>query len=62
MTQMKKFEDLNNRFVSLGTGMTRQHKFRDRWWTLLMKQCRSYITFIHYFVFMMCLVRNNNLG
>jgi len=35
MTQMNKFEDLNNRFVSLGTGMTRQHKFRDRWWTLL---------------------------
>ena len=34
MTQMNKFEDVNNRFVSLGTGMTRQHKFRDRWWTL----------------------------
>jgi len=30
MTEMNKFEDLNNRFVSLGTGMTRQHKFKDR--------------------------------
>ena len=30
MTQMDKFEDLNDRFVSLGTGMTQRHKFRDR--------------------------------
>jgi len=30
MTQMDKFEDLNGRFVSLETGMTHRHKFRDR--------------------------------
>jgi hypothetical protein len=35
MTQMNKFEDLNGRFASLGTGMTQQRKFRDSWCTLL---------------------------
>lgn len=35
MTQSNKFEDLNGRFASLGTGMTQRYKFRDRWWTLL---------------------------
>jgi hypothetical protein len=34
---MNKFEELNDRFTSLGTGMTQQHKFRDRWCTLLLK-------------------------
>jgi len=24
--------------VSLGTGMTQQHKFRDPWWTLLFSE------------------------
>jgi hypothetical protein len=36
MTQMDKFEDMNGRFVSLGTVMTQRHKFRDRRWTLLL--------------------------
>jgi len=35
MTQINKFDDLNGRFASLETEMTRQYKFRDRWWTLL---------------------------
>jgi hypothetical protein len=30
MTQMNKFDDLNGRFASLGTGMTQPRKFRDR--------------------------------
>ena len=30
MTQLNKFEDLNDRFASLGTGMTQPNKFRDR--------------------------------
>ena len=38
MTQMNKFEDLNDRFASLGTGMTQRYKFRDRWCTLLYKE------------------------
>jgi hypothetical protein len=29
MTQPNKFEDLNSRFASLGTGMTPQNKFMD---------------------------------
>jgi hypothetical protein len=29
MTQSNKFEDLNSRFASLGTGMIPQNKFRD---------------------------------
>jgi hypothetical protein len=33
---MNKFEDLNGRFASLGTGMTQQRKFRDRWCTTLL--------------------------
>ena len=33
--QKNKFEDLNDRFANLGTGMTQRYKFRDRWWTLL---------------------------
>jgi hypothetical protein len=37
MTQMNKFEDLNDRFASLGTGMTQQRKFRDRGCTLLIE-------------------------
>jgi len=32
---MDKFKDLNGWFVSLETGMTERHKFRDRWWILL---------------------------
>ena len=35
MTQSNKFEDLNDRFTSLGTGMTQSNKFSDRWRTLL---------------------------
>ena len=38
MTQPNKFEDLNDRFTSLGTGMTQSNKFRDRWCTLLLVQ------------------------
>jgi hypothetical protein len=30
MTQLNKFEDLNGRFTSSGTGMTQPDKFRDR--------------------------------
>jgi hypothetical protein len=30
MTQLNKFDDLNGRFASLGTGMTQPNKFRDR--------------------------------
>ena len=33
MTQPNKFEDLNDRFTSLETGMTHSNKFRDRWRT-----------------------------
>ena len=29
MTQPNKFDDLNNRFTSLGTGMTQWNKFED---------------------------------
>ena len=29
MTQMNKFENLNGRFTSLGTGMTQLNKFED---------------------------------
>jgi len=36
MTQPNKFEDLNDRFTSLGTEMTQLNKFRDRWHTLLL--------------------------
>jgi hypothetical protein len=43
MTQMNKFEDLNGRFASLGTGMTQQRKFRDRWCTLLFFLITQYI-------------------
>jgi hypothetical protein len=34
---MNKFEDLNGRFTSLGTGMTQRYKFMDRWRILLLK-------------------------
>ena len=34
--QPNKFEDLNDRFTSLGTGMTQSNKFKDRWRTLLL--------------------------
>jgi len=30
MTQINKFEDLNDQFASLETDMTRQYKFRDQ--------------------------------
>ncbi len=30
MTQSNKFENMNGRFASLGTGMTQRYKFRDR--------------------------------
>jgi hypothetical protein len=33
---MNKFDDINDRFASLGTGLTQQRKFRDRWCTLLL--------------------------
>jgi hypothetical protein len=33
---MNKFEDINGRFMSLGTGITQSNKFEDRWWTLLL--------------------------
>jgi hypothetical protein len=35
MIPMNKFDDLNGRFASLGTGMIQLNKFEDRWWTLL---------------------------
>jgi len=37
MTQSNKFEDLNNWFMSLGTGMTQSNKFRNWWRTLLFR-------------------------
>jgi hypothetical protein len=40
MTQMNKFEDLNDRFASLWTEMIQQRKFRDRWCTLLKFFCK----------------------
>jgi hypothetical protein len=37
MIQPNKFDDLNARFVSLGTGMIQLNKFKDSQWTLLFK-------------------------
>jgi hypothetical protein len=42
MTHPNKFEDLNDRFESLGTGMTHSNKFRDRWRTLLNEKFVNY--------------------
>ena len=44
MTEPNKFEDLNDRFMSLGTGMTQSNKFRDRWCTLLLKNNGKYVS------------------
>jgi len=43
MTQTNKFEDINDRFMSLETGMTRQHKFKDRWWIYLLSTVVGHI-------------------
>ena len=45
MTQTNKFDDINNRFMSLETGMIQSNKFRNRWRTLLLYQCQSYLAF-----------------